>query len=116
MLCLFSFPITQLLVQFVQNASIPLVQGLEDSESKHCCLPLLAPAESSLCTPLELTGEHMLTSVVLSTIGQSSDIRATSFITTSNRFGFFFHCLVILLPEPYLVMETGIYSRKAGQA
>uniref|UniRef100_A0A3Q4IAZ6 Zinc finger protein 410 n=1 Tax=Neolamprologus brichardi TaxID=32507 RepID=A0A3Q4IAZ6_NEOBR len=60
----------ELLVQFVQNASIPLVQGLEDSESKHCCLPLLAPAESSLCTPLELTGEHMLTSVVLSTIGQ----------------------------------------------
>uniref|UniRef100_A0AAX7UM90 C2H2-type domain-containing protein n=1 Tax=Astatotilapia calliptera TaxID=8154 RepID=A0AAX7UM90_ASTCA len=45
----------ELLVQFVQNASIPLVQGLEDSESKHCCLPLLAPAESSLCTPLELT-------------------------------------------------------------
>ncbi|XP_042359842.1 zinc finger protein 410 [Plectropomus leopardus] len=45
-----------LLVQFVQNASIPLVQGLEDSESKHSsCLPLLAPAESSLCSPLELT-------------------------------------------------------------
>lgn len=47
---------SQLLVQFVQNASIPLVQGLEDSESKHSCLPLLAPAESSLCSPLELTG------------------------------------------------------------
>ncbi|KAI3363788.1 hypothetical protein L3Q82_001397 [Scortum barcoo] len=45
----------KLLVQFVQNASIPLVQGLEDSESKHSCLPLLAPAESSLCGPLELT-------------------------------------------------------------
>ncbi|XP_021174242.2 zinc finger protein 410 isoform X2 [Fundulus heteroclitus] len=45
----------ELLVQFVQNASIPLVQSLEDSESKHSCLPLLAPAESSLCTPLELT-------------------------------------------------------------
>uniref|UniRef100_A0A3B4U3G7 Zinc finger protein 410 n=1 Tax=Seriola dumerili TaxID=41447 RepID=A0A3B4U3G7_SERDU len=45
----------KLLVQFVQNASIPLVQGLEDSESKHSCLPLLAPAESSLCSPLELT-------------------------------------------------------------
>ncbi|XP_038583343.1 zinc finger protein 410 isoform X2 [Micropterus salmoides] len=45
----------ELLVQFVQNASIPLVQGLEDSESKHSCLPLLAPAESSLCSPLELT-------------------------------------------------------------
>ncbi|XP_031166361.1 zinc finger protein 410 isoform X2 [Sander lucioperca] len=53
----------ELLVQFVQNASIPLVQGLEDSESKHPCLPLplplplplLPPAESSLCSPLELT-------------------------------------------------------------
>lgn len=45
----------ELLVQFVQNASIPLVQGLEDSDSKHSCLPLLAPAESSLCSPLELT-------------------------------------------------------------
>ncbi|XP_068198220.1 zinc finger protein 410 isoform X2 [Antennarius striatus] len=45
----------ELLVQFVQNASIPLVQGLEDSESKHSCLPLLNPADSSLCGPLELT-------------------------------------------------------------
>ncbi|XP_059897270.1 LOW QUALITY PROTEIN: zinc finger protein 410 [Gadus macrocephalus] len=44
----------ELLVQFVQNASIPLVQGLEDSESKHC-LSLLAPTEVSLCGPLELT-------------------------------------------------------------
>lgn len=52
----FFFSSSQLLVQFVQNASIPLVQGLEDSESKHSCLPLLAPAESSLCSPLELTG------------------------------------------------------------
>lgn len=45
----------ELLVQFVQNASIPLGQGLEDSEPKHTCLPLLAPTESSLCSPLELT-------------------------------------------------------------
>ncbi|KAM9703933.1 zinc finger protein 410 isoform 2-T2 [Menidia menidia] len=45
----------ELLVEFVQNASIPLVQSLEDSDSKHSCLPLLAPPESSLCTPLELT-------------------------------------------------------------
>eukprot|EP00064_Thunnus_orientalis_P010513 superscaffoldBa00001436_g10539 len=46
----------ELLVQFVQNASIPLVQGLEDSESKHSsCLPLLAAADSSLCSQLELT-------------------------------------------------------------
>lgn len=48
----------QLLVQFVQNASIPLVQGLEDSDCKHSCLPLLTPADSSLCSPLELTGQH----------------------------------------------------------
>lgn len=59
---LFSFcSSSQLLVQFVQNASIPLVQGLEDSDSKHSCLPLLAPTESSLCSPLELTGQ-LLTS------------------------------------------------------
>ncbi|XP_040016460.2 zinc finger protein 410 [Gasterosteus aculeatus] len=45
----------ELLVQFVQNASIPMVQGLEDSGCKHSCLPLLGPAESSLCIPLELT-------------------------------------------------------------
>ncbi|KAK9531774.1 hypothetical protein VZT92_011180 [Zoarces viviparus] len=45
----------ELLVQFVQNASIPLVQVLEDSGCKHSCLPLLSPAESSLCSPLELT-------------------------------------------------------------
>ncbi|XP_056872141.1 zinc finger protein 410 isoform X2 [Takifugu flavidus] len=45
----------ELLVQFVQNASIPLVQGLEDSDCKHSCLPLLTPADSSLCSPLELT-------------------------------------------------------------
>lgn len=43
----------ELLVQFVQNASIPLGQGLEDSEPKHTCL--LAPNESALCSPLELT-------------------------------------------------------------
>ncbi|XP_067097587.1 zinc finger protein 410 [Osmerus mordax] len=45
----------ELLVQFVQNASIPLGQGLEDLEPKHTCLPLLAPNDSSLCSPLELT-------------------------------------------------------------
>uniref|UniRef100_A0A3B5LPR2 Zinc finger protein 410 n=1 Tax=Xiphophorus couchianus TaxID=32473 RepID=A0A3B5LPR2_9TELE len=38
----------ELLVQFVQNASIPLVQSLEDSESKHSCLPLLPDSSSSL--------------------------------------------------------------------
>ncbi|XP_071019518.1 zinc finger protein 410-like [Oncorhynchus clarkii lewisi] len=45
----------ELLVQFVQNASIPLGQGLEDSEPKHICLPLLAPVDSSLSTQLGLT-------------------------------------------------------------
>ncbi|XP_049613344.1 zinc finger protein 410 [Syngnathus scovelli] len=45
----------ELLVQFVQNASIPLVQGLEDPESKHACLPLLTPVGSSLCGHLQLT-------------------------------------------------------------
>uniref|UniRef100_A0A3P8U988 Uncharacterized protein n=1 Tax=Amphiprion percula TaxID=161767 RepID=A0A3P8U988_AMPPE len=64
-LCLFCLCPLQLLVQFVQNASIPLVQGLEDSESKHSCLPLLAPAESSLCSPLELTGHSVPTSAHL---------------------------------------------------
>ncbi|XP_034084379.1 zinc finger protein 410 isoform X1 [Gymnodraco acuticeps] len=56
----------ELLVQFVQNASIPLVQGLEDLESKHSCLPLLAPAVSSLCSPLELTGHQPITALLLS--------------------------------------------------
>ncbi|XP_019737750.1 zinc finger protein 410 isoform X1 [Hippocampus comes] len=45
----------ELLVQFVQNASIPLVQDLEDPESKHPCLPLLTPVSSSLCGHLQLT-------------------------------------------------------------
>lgn len=66
----------QLLVQFVQNASIPLVQGLEDSESKHSCLPLLAPAESSLCSPLELTGQQMLTASVLPCPPQAKTLAA----------------------------------------
>lgn len=60
-----SLPPPQLLVQFVQNASIPLVQGLEDSDSKHSCLPLLAPAESSLCSPLELTGAWLFSSKIV---------------------------------------------------
>lgn len=49
----------ELLVQFVQNASIPLVQDLEEPESKQPCLPLLAPAVSSLCSPLELSDEGL---------------------------------------------------------
>ncbi|KAJ3606948.1 hypothetical protein NHX12_026464 [Muraenolepis orangiensis] len=69
----------ELLVQFVQNASIPLVQGLEDSEPKHC-LPLLGPANGSLCGPLcgplELTdgrlGRELPRSPTLSDFGASS--------------------------------------------
>ncbi|XP_077566384.1 zinc finger protein 410 [Stigmatopora nigra] len=45
----------ELLVQFVQNASIPLAQGLEEPESKNPCLPLLTPVGSSLCGHLHLT-------------------------------------------------------------
>lgn len=44
----------ELLVQFVQNASIPLVQGLEESGPKPC-VPLLPPAVSSLCSSLQLS-------------------------------------------------------------
>lgn len=44
----------ELLVQFVQNASIPLVQGLEEPGSKPC-VPLLPPAVSSLCSSLQLS-------------------------------------------------------------
>uniref|UniRef100_A0A3B4ABN5 C2H2-type domain-containing protein n=1 Tax=Periophthalmus magnuspinnatus TaxID=409849 RepID=A0A3B4ABN5_9GOBI len=45
----------ELLVQFVQSASIPLVQGLEETGAKSC-VPLLPPAVSSLCSPLQLSG------------------------------------------------------------
>ncbi|XP_077367390.1 zinc finger protein 410 [Festucalex cinctus] len=45
----------ELLVQFVQNASIPLVQGLEDPEPKQPCLPLLTPVGSALCGHLQIT-------------------------------------------------------------
>ncbi|XP_053743999.1 zinc finger protein 410 [Synchiropus splendidus] len=45
----------ELLVQFVQSASIPLGQGLEDSECKQPPLPLLAPADGPLCSQLQLT-------------------------------------------------------------
>ncbi|XP_016086866.1 zinc finger protein 410-like [Sinocyclocheilus grahami] len=40
----------ELLVEFVQNASIPLGQSLEESDTKASCVSLL----SSLCGPLEL--------------------------------------------------------------
>ncbi|XP_078799357.1 zinc finger protein 410 isoform X3 [Oryzias latipes] len=67
----------ELLVQFVQNASIRLVQSLEESESKHPCLPPLAPAEGPLCAPLELTdgglGHESGTPVSLSGFGCQSE-------------------------------------------
>ncbi|KAG2457527.1 zinc finger protein 410 isoform X2 [Polypterus senegalus] len=44
----------ELLVEFVQNASIPLGQGLEDPGPKQTCLPLLSPPENTLCTQLQL--------------------------------------------------------------
>ncbi|CAL1585845.1 unnamed protein product [Knipowitschia caucasica] len=44
----------ELLVQFVQSASIPLVQGLEEAKAKSC-VPLLPPAVSSLCSPLRVS-------------------------------------------------------------
>lgn len=89
--CLFLFSVlffffkfsSQLLVQFVQNASIPLVQGLEDSDSKHSCLPLLAPAESPLCSPLELTGQQLLPALVLSNIGQNTNTGIVSHLIFS---------------------------------
>lgn len=75
----------QLLVQFVQNASIPLVQGLEDSESKHSCLPLLAPADSSLCSPLELTGQQL----ILTTAGHKHCSEITLHVTQHHYVLFF---------------------------
>ncbi|XP_030628842.1 zinc finger protein 410 [Chanos chanos] len=45
----------ELLVEFVQNASIPLGQSLEESTPQNSCLPLLPSAESSICSQLELT-------------------------------------------------------------
>ncbi|XP_062858344.1 zinc finger protein 410 isoform X2 [Trichomycterus rosablanca] len=44
----------ELLVEFVQNASIPLGQGLEESEPKTPALPLLASSENSICGQLDL--------------------------------------------------------------
>lgn len=49
--------VLQLLVEFVQNASIPLGQSLEEPD-KPSCVPLLSPAHASLCSPLELPGEY----------------------------------------------------------
>ncbi|XP_069064618.1 zinc finger protein 410 isoform X6 [Pleurodeles waltl] len=47
----------ELLVQFVQNTSIPLGQGLEEPESKDLsCLPLLPVTGTPQCSPLRLQG------------------------------------------------------------
>ncbi|XP_023684111.1 zinc finger protein 410 [Paramormyrops kingsleyae] len=48
-------PKPELLVEFVQNASIPLGHGLEESDPKDTCLPLLPASDSSLCSQLQLT-------------------------------------------------------------
>ncbi|XP_031438061.1 zinc finger protein 410 isoform X2 [Clupea harengus] len=48
----------ELLVEFVQNASIPLGQGLEEPDTcpKNTCLPLQPlPADNSICSHLQLT-------------------------------------------------------------
>ncbi|XP_062406883.1 zinc finger protein 410 isoform X1 [Sardina pilchardus] len=46
----------ELLVEFVQNASIPLGQGLEEPDPKNTCLPLQPlPADNSICSQLQLT-------------------------------------------------------------
>lgn len=48
----------QLLVQFVQNTSIPLGQGLVESEPKDItCLSLLPVTETSECNRLMLPGK-----------------------------------------------------------
>ncbi|KAK3542257.1 hypothetical protein QTP86_021453, partial [Hemibagrus guttatus] len=44
----------ELLVEFVQNASIPLGQGLEESDPKTQCLPLLPSSDNSICSQLDL--------------------------------------------------------------
>uniref|UniRef100_A0A1Y7VIW1 Zinc finger protein 410 n=1 Tax=Mus musculus TaxID=10090 RepID=A0A1Y7VIW1_MOUSE len=47
----------ELLVQFVQNTSIPLGQGLVESEAKDItCLSLLPVTEASECSRLMLPG------------------------------------------------------------
>lgn len=47
----------QLLVEFVQNASIPLGQSLEESDTKASCVQLLSSSQNALCGPLDLPGE-----------------------------------------------------------
>ncbi|XP_056620040.1 zinc finger protein 410 isoform X2 [Triplophysa dalaica] len=42
----------ELLVEFVQNASIPLGQTLEETENDPTCTPLLPPSQKTTCTPL----------------------------------------------------------------
>ncbi|XP_041132816.1 zinc finger protein 410-like isoform X4 [Polyodon spathula] len=46
----------ELLVEFVQNASIPLGQGLEETDPKGTCLPLLPYSENSVYSQLQLAG------------------------------------------------------------
>ncbi|KTG07466.1 hypothetical protein cypCar_00041847 [Cyprinus carpio] len=44
----------ELLVEFVQNASIPLGQSLEESDTKASCVQLLSSSQNALCGPLDL--------------------------------------------------------------
>ncbi|MGH0151909.1 UNVERIFIED_CONTAM: hypothetical protein FKN15_020716 [Acipenser sinensis] len=44
----------ELLVEFVQNASIPLGQGLEECDPKATCLSLLSCSENSVCSQLQI--------------------------------------------------------------
>lgn len=46
----------ELLVEFVQNASIPLGQGLEECDPKGTCLSLLPCSENSVCNQLQIAG------------------------------------------------------------
>lgn len=49
----------ELLVEFVQKASIPLGRGLEETDPKETCLPLQPTTESSLCSQLHLSDNSL---------------------------------------------------------
>ncbi|XP_057208543.1 zinc finger protein 410 isoform X1 [Triplophysa rosa] len=44
----------ELLVEFVQNASIPLGQTLEETENEPTCTPLLSPSQKTTCSSLQV--------------------------------------------------------------
>ncbi|XP_061112121.1 zinc finger protein 410 isoform X1 [Conger conger] len=49
----------ELLVEFVQKASIPLGQGLEECDPKETCLPLHPTTDTSLCSQLHLADNSL---------------------------------------------------------